>query len=566
MKNNIKMYSNKVVFGDNFIKRVALDIDTKIKSGELEFSIDVDNKKINIMEDIAASFDNFDNSTVSSLVSVIFKRVNEDNVDSIASSVQELCALQIIESSNNIEQVNIKYLVYCAIKNRLDGLGEVIIALITNAVNTLNEDGFDNEVGITSCSMGTLLYWASKNKLMHNLYKDIPKIYLDDRISMYEDTYENVLAKLSSKFGGVYYNYKLGIMNEQEFLESLTSENGNLPIYSKEVVVNSPEAYWFGITGEDTEVTLTDSEYSDEIKALISHLIQCHYRLTGNALRMIYAQMIYGGYYYFNRGKFKKDSMSVKNLTKLLEKEKDGKKQYKNMATKHRKDLERLNKANREQEIKIEKLSKELNRLKSSGLTNIEPYKNTIEHKTIEIDNLNNKIREISRLGMKKDITIGDLNSTVKTLKESLDIEKTKVVQALEKVNKFNGQYSSDTINTESIINAIRNKKLVILGGDIIHSNLANLGFKNLTLIKASGAVTSESIIRQADLIIVLTNHVSHQTVEVPKNLAERCGTPLMYFNNLNVNRLVKDIFSFIYSDEYIEAKKRKRKFIKGVI
>ncbi|MEM4385989.1 MAG: DUF2325 domain-containing protein [Candidatus Anstonellales archaeon] len=158
-----------------------------------------------------------------------------------------------------------------------------------------------------------------------------------------------------------------------------------------------------------------------------------------------------------------------------------------------------------------------------------------------EINRYKQKVVDLERFINKKENIIKELHCKVEELETKLQLSAT--ASNLKQVVVSN----TSNICFNSVVNAIKNYKVVVVGGDNIHKNLIRLGLTGYKYYSASGRFNNDNEISYADLIVVITNMVAHSIVYSVKAISERCGTRVLMFNGKSYKNLCYKIFEEIY-------------------
>lgn len=242
-----------------------------------------------------------------------------------------------------------------------------------------------------------------------------------------------------------------------------------------------------------------------------------------------------------------------------LDKYKELSKTYKSKLKQAEKEIDELKKRLITQKSKNDKQVAYIESLKSQGITNIKPYKDEIGQLREQL-----KARDEELVSSKR--TQNRLNQTYQELKTAYSIKSEQCDSLTGQIEELNSKLSSalianqgNNIPLECYIKAIRNKKIALFGGNMMHSELKNLGFRNLKLFEASNRNMSFSDLAHQDLIVVVTGYMSHSTMQIPKGASDRYNVPIYYFNNKNIQMLIQELFAVFYSDKYKSFKESKK-------
>lgn len=205
------------------------------------------------------------------------------------------------------------------------------------------------------------------------------------------------------------------------------------------------------------------------------------------------------------------------------------------------KEVKRLTDENMRLKSKIDSLNKTVEgNIKPAELQAVQDKLNSSESKVQTLqDDIGEKTRQIS----KKAREISDL-------KEKLDKQEDDYLQLLEKYDRLkelNSQMSVHRVFNEipiqCFINTIKTKRIILIGGDMMHEKIRLYGLDNITLCKAGCKdIDTEDVINK-DLVVMATAFLDHSTSEIIPKLAKQNNVPLMQFNNKNADMLIYALF-----------------------
>lgn len=223
-------------------------------------------------------------------------------------------------------------------------------------------------------------------------------------------------------------------------------------------------------------------------------------------------------------------------------------KDYKRMNRKLREKFKRIEGDNTELRNKLKSLEDELKMLEASGYRDVTPYEAKILGQESQIEELTRRIIDIERDCDKKDNELYKIKRKGRQVEKEL-VEARRVIKRLrENMSNMIVSSENEIVSTENLVAAMRDKRITIIGGDVMHSSLKGLGFNNLRLIGAGDRGVTPNEIKGSDVIVMVVNHLSHATSAGHKNTAEACGIPTMYYNGKGVSRLCRELFVFLYS------------------
>ena len=551
-----KIKQSKAISSNKSFKAIAEKIQAQFEDGSLKLSIEVEGKEVGIIEELCASMLVLDGNTQYKTLIRFLKEVNFNTLDTMLDDKfsKEFGNYTIANSVNCVDKTYIRHAVYRALLSKNSACGEVIAIIIYGIMETFNgRTNISLDYGVDSCIISTILYWAYKNGITDEFFKYISPSYFKKvkQWEYIEESYKDTLTKTNEKFGEMYYDFKTEKIDKQEYLTLLVSENGNLPLPRGDDLTTSPEFSWQVVENIVGENLLQTLDYSDEVKEAISHIFQRFYDSIHFFSGEVYNYLIQGLFYSLNKTSIKQSFKQLETDKNIIAKYDTKLQDLKSHVKKLKKDVERQKNESTSLRKTGEDAKRKLNKLTVQGLTDIEPYIGQIKQRDSEIETLKKRIEELERRSSKKDTSIKELEKSNRGLKESVDSTFSLNEELKEKVGGLINNNSDDSIPIECIVNSIRDHRIVVFGGDKIHALLKNMGFKNLKLVKANDKTISKNEIKYADAMVIATGLLSHATSSTPKNTAESFGTPIMYFNSHSANKLCRELFTFLNSEEY---------------
>ncbi len=190
-------------------------------------------------------------------------------------------------------------------------------------------------------------------------------------------------------------------------------------------------------------------------------------------------------------------------------------------------------------------------KLSSIAESNISPTE--LKDAQDEIDRLNSKIQSLydniasyERDISKKDKEVSDLKSQL----EQSEADCLELLETNDRLNKLTSEISThrifNSIPIECFINSIRSKKIVLIGGDMMHAALSKYKLYNIKTYKAGcKSIRLEDIYSQ-DLVVIATQYIDHSSIE---GVVKGCKThkiPLLYCNYTSTDNLIYSIFQEI--------------------
>lgn len=102
----------------------------------------------------------------------------------------------------------------------------------------------------------------------------------------------------------------------------------------------------------------------------------------------------------------------------------------------------------------------------------------------------------------------------------------------------------NDTVTVDDMKSAIRDKRIIIVGGDINWVNKMKLEFPGWTFIKPANSGTMDTkIVEKADKVYFFTDTIDHGTYYRYCSVIKDCGTPFGYIHGVNIGNITKQLY-----------------------
>lgn len=200
-----------------------------------------------------------------------------------------------------------------------------------------------------------------------------------------------------------------------------------------------------------------------------------------------------------------------------------------------------------------DKLSKKLEKLQKACEQEIkkEEYERVLDElakRDAKIESLQSENLELTRSVNKREKEIEEADSRL----DKLETEYLELLEKYDRERELNSKMAMggmiENIPTTCFINAIRDKKIILIGGDPMHTRLKEYGVDNIKCYKAGyKGLTVEDMIH-TDLIVVATTFVDHASLETVKSAVKNHKLKLYNFNNQNADMLICSIFEHLNS------------------
>lgn len=102
----------------------------------------------------------------------------------------------------------------------------------------------------------------------------------------------------------------------------------------------------------------------------------------------------------------------------------------------------------------------------------------------------------------------------------------------------------TDPISVDDMKKKIRDKRIIIIGGDVNWINKMKQEFPEWTYVKASNSGTMDTkIVEKADKVYFFTDTIDHGTYYRYCSVVRECGTPFGYIHGVNIGNLTKQLY-----------------------
>ena len=399
-------------------------------------------------------------------------------------------------------------------------------------------------------------YWIRNKNLK------IGKENLMPYIAELKSSLEETLVNYDKKRGKIWYDFLIGKLEFEEFLEELKNvdvKRVQLLCTEEELntqLTNLPEHLNVQFINKfifeeflSKFFKLLDKNIKDKT-CITKKLEICVYQTFEQAVvgNMLDINAFIKNEYFNNKRITTKvrDYRNLKNKFQKLENENEKK-------TTRLKELEKENKALKTKlqhlENENQKLCKENEELTETLNNKLTPLK---EKYNKEIDVLKNKNIEIQKeLEILKRKYKKSLNKKETLQKENEELkneyEKLKeLYQELEKLKLSSSNIMDDNIPIDFIIKEIKNRNIVIIGGaPNLEKNLKLMGFEKIKFFTASN-IPSVDKIENCECIVFITSYVPHSGTDLIRKSAKKLGIKIINFNERNIESMCRRIFEEI--------------------
>lgn len=154
---------------------------------------------------------------------------------------------------------------------------------------------------------------------------------------------------------------------------------------------------------------------------------------------------------------------------------------------------------------------------------------------------------ELKRKLDKRDKENDELRDKSNSLTKQVEITSTqyeaqKVLSDEMLVNK-----AYNEVPIECFVAALRNTKITLIGGDLMHTRLQNYGMDNIRMYKAGSRDSVYRGIDGADIVVIVTAFVDHCTSDLAMDLCRTNNKQVLRFNNKSPELLIYALFQQLY-------------------
>lgn len=546
--------STKECISEKDLTNVSKMIQHRVTKDEVKFILKQGDTEINVLTDVASSIMSLSVVKLSRLFNSTMSSVDFSNYEKLfintKGNVRDHNIIFMLNSGNYLVM---REMAYRVILNKLPTAPEIIAESLIYSLCLINkidlpditDSSIDLNYGIDSAVIITFLLWAKQNGLIDAIINYPGKLFGSDPFEKYSELdYKSILCEYNTKFGEDYYNYKTGKIKDTQLSEIVGTIHSTLVIPKCSNYVTSPEYSW-QITSDIFEgKSMDECCCDDKTKQVFNVVIQSYYTELIGQFLATYNSVISGAFYRSNKkyyASLRNYSEHCKQIAETSEKKhKDIKAKFKEM----QKLLKQYADNNKGLQMQLNKALEKLQDINGRGHADYAALESTIDMQKNELVALRNELNSANRQLIKK-------NETIKSLNKSLDYHKDRATKLDASVNELSDKCSSilttrvdEPIPMQCIVNSIKDYRIVVFGGDMMHDKLRKMGFNNLKLIPSGANSVDCKDLRCIDIIVIVVGYIGHADMAIPKNASETYNIPILYFDNKNVNMLCRDIFT----------------------
>lgn len=495
------------------------------KQSDIDMRVVIEDKEIDISEELVVAFTMNGIDYINNLLNYVFTYMTEEELEIISRNLKRMVVKDLLIWSASNAGFGIERAIILAILTSKTKLARTCLAALADGFvyKFKQYDKIDGAqikeyaaIDLDKYAFAVTMEWAIQNKFITKLKFDITETTGID----------------------TYLDFKTGKISQTDFIKYLVTGNGKLPLPIDDELYTNPNYSWSGF---ESEKNLEDAGLEDRAILYIQSIFQRYY----NCIRAIVVKEanihLYGRYAIIHSNKYKNTkhllSRAEDNNAKLEEKYKGLRSTLKKLRKDNRNTVDELHRATN----KINTLEKECKAFRDSSVTikELENIKSCYETKCNE---LNDELIEKNKLIGRQINEIDELrkeNNKLRVEKETIE-------------NSFKAyKESSNTVNSnipmECIIKSIKDRKIVIIGGDLTHNKIRRLGFDNVRLIGTDRRSVSASELANADVIVFFVTYLAHSFMEFPKQYAIQNNITIIYFTGKNLELLCNELFMHFY-------------------
>lgn len=398
--------------------------------------------------------------------------------------------------------------------------------------------------------MDSLVVWMSQLEVDKKNYKKsaLGSIYWwldkDGRIS--SEKFIEFMKNRDAEFGEHYAYWKSGKITEKEYGRLIASDYGrveeellgpdsvNQVYYVQAADGNSREEY--------EELYGTDKRREGLQKHVDRDVEQVMYTIQLELYKIYLKEKSILEKYI----KYKKDyadfkSKVIENQEKVKTRELEIGNKVREMKRQYREMQQRVSDLGSERDRALG----EVESLRGSGVVDSTPMELEIRKLREEVSEKEVLISEYERTMGKFRGEMSKGNDTYRRMESSYKEAISKIDELTRANNELMMRGNGYDIPVESVLNALKNKKIAIVGGNHMHTKINNIGAKNISVY--DGFVKLNGTLNQSDLMVIVTGNISHKVAYEAESIAKKNKIDTYMFNGQNVGMLFKEIFSYIH-------------------
>lgn len=369
--------------------------------------------------------------------------------------------------------------------------------------------------------------WHDDVRKLSDADEELLELYLEYKTAIYSDDFT---TEKNNEINNKYLRYlksKGGVL-DKKFIDD---ESGALtypldrylsakyPLYKKVVTNELPE---------DTLRLIYDLA-KDNIKALDWLAINTQFSILNTNFRAAYTNDSYRRVANIKT----KEAEDARNRTKERERS-------------HKKALAKETDKVKFYKEKVGKLTKELGK---SNTDNVKVLEQCIDILEQDIAKLNQDLEEKETEILSLDDQLEDMTHQRNEIEAELILVNSKMESQLLDDESEEVSGSSRDISINTLCNALRHKKILLVGGNVIHNRLKDKHLDNIECIKA-GDMNFNVANKKYDLVVIYTKLVNHSTTEKLDAQLHGSNIPIIRFNEAGLTSFIHCLFNYIYGND----------------
>ncbi|MEG2262761.1 MAG: hypothetical protein RSC43_00355 [Clostridia bacterium] len=219
-----------------------------------------------------------------------------------------------------------------------------------------------------------------------------------------------------------------------------------------------------------------------------------------------------------------------------------------------KKDLSSSHKEVKELSTKLAHISKDnenkqkyINELLKTDVTSVQDLEKRNNELSTAVDSLNETCLELRQGYNRQQRDAESLREKNTKLKDALEQAETNLERFKTGKSDAVVDGASQGIPIETYLSLIQDKRISIIGGNMMFAEIEKLGLKDCRCHSANEATIPLEALINRELIVIVTTYNSHKLSGVAKSAAQTHGIPIIYINSTNVNLFIIEAFRKLY-------------------
>lgn len=180
--------------------------------------------------------------------------------------------------------------------------------------------------------------------------------------------------------------------------------------------------------------------------------------------------------------------------------------------------------------------------LKTSGVKDVKPLKAEIERLKGSVEEKVDKLLERERENRKLQLELGNVREKYERIKDTYE----KTMSSLEEKEEEETQRIEDGVNidipTSALVEAMKDRRIVIVGGDSLHPFIRELGFRDIRFVRVQSTINGDAF-DKCEMVVYMTREISHSHQEKVEQTIKSKGVKVLNYGYRSIPRLVKEMF-----------------------